>query len=176
MKKIMVIALALFLAACSTSESASDEKKLGTRSNPVPFGESITVEDTINGEYDAKVELKVLEVIRGEKAWEIAKNENSYNETPEEGYEYILAKVEGKVTEAETEDEPYWLSASFFKFVSEEGNEYEVKSVVIPDELAHNLYNGGTGEGYVHGYIKKDDDVTLSYNIIGKPLAFFLLK
>ncbi|MGD6780186.1 hypothetical protein ACQCT3_10670 [Sutcliffiella horikoshii] len=60
-----------------TSEETKDttESEVGNRSNPVPFQETMTIQDVIfddeSSSFDATVNVQVLEVIRGEEAWAI---------------------------------------------------------------------------------------------------------
>ncbi len=155
------------------------EKAIGTRSNPLPFGDAITVkrniyDDSFNG-YEALLELTLLETIRGEEAWAIIQSENQFNDPADDGFEHVLIKVKGFLKEAETDDDSLFFSSFDFKFVSDDGEVYDFKSAVIPDELQKELYNGGTGEGYIHGQVKKGDEFKVSYNSSeGSPVFFFV--
>ena len=154
-----------------------EEKPVGTRSNPLPFGDTITVkeniyDDSFNG-YAALVEVTLLEAIRGEAAWEMVKAENQFNEPAEEGYEYVLISVKGFLKEAETEDDSLYFSDMKFKFVSEEGEVYDWASVVTPNELSKELYNGGTAEGNIINQVKIGEDFKVSYDSSeGSPVFF----
>lgn len=156
-----------------------EEDPIGTRSNPLAFGEIITVDGTIydseSNSHNVKVDLSLLEVIRGEEALTIVKEENQYNEDPMEGYEYVLIKVAGAVTEAETENDSFLLSNFDFKFVSDDGSVYEQFSTVVPNELWAELYNGGSAEGYIHNQVKIDDGFKISYeSSMGSPVFFHI--
>lgn len=207
MKKIMYrlsILAVLMLAACgdideknerevnSEQDSVEDkengteqekekekEKAVGTRSNPLPFGDTITVKENIYDDsfnaYDSSLEITLLETIQGEEAWAIIKNENQFNEPAKEGYEYVLVKVKGFLKESETEDDSLYFSNMNFKFVSDDGEVYEWASVVVPDDLSKELYNGGTGEGFIANQVKVGDDFKISYDSSeGSPVFFYV--
>lgn len=153
------------------------EKAVGVRSNPLPFGDTITVKENIYDDsfnaYASSFEITLLEVIRGEEAWKVIEKENPYNETAEEGYEYVLVKAKGVLTDSETEDDFLWASSMNFDFVSSGGEVYDSVYVVTPNEFEKELYNGGTVEGYLSGQVKIEDDFKVSYNSSeGSPVFF----
>ncbi|TQR20295.1 hypothetical protein [Psychrobacillus vulpis] len=156
-----------------------EEKAVGTRSNPLPFGDTITVTDYIyddnSNSYKSLLEITALEMIRGEEAWTIIHKENEFNEAAPEGYEYALVKVKGLLKESETEDDSLYFSSMNFDFVSNEGEVYDMVSVVIPNELDKELYSGGSGEGYITGLVRVGDDFKISYESSeGSPVFFFV--
>lgn len=152
-------------------EEKKEEKKesaKGTRSNPVTFKEAAVIPETIYDDnsdaFKAKIELSIIEVIRGQQAFDILKKENQFNDPAPEGFEWVLVKAKGKVVESETEDYPYWLSESDFKFVGSDGKvSNEDVSAVVPDELSDELYNGAEGEGYFADVVKVNDDFKLEF-------------
>ncbi|WP_088005531.1 hypothetical protein [Indiicoccus explosivorum] len=141
-------------------ETAADP--IGTRSNPLPFGDTITADVNIYGDgidaYPASLDLTVTEVIRGQDAWNIVLAENQFNESPTEGYEYALVKVKGALKDAETENYPFHLFSMDFEYVDQEGTTYPLVSTVTPQELSGELYNGGAVEGYVANQVKIGDN------------------
>ena len=154
-------------------------KPVGTRSNPLPYGDTITVKENIYDDnfnsYAASVDIKLTEVIRGEEAWKIIQEENQFNEPADEGFEYMLVKVAGTLVDAETEDDSLYFSDMNFKFVSNDGDVYELKSVVIPNELMKELYNGGSAEGYIVNQVRIGDEVKISYDSSeGSPVFFYV--
>lgn len=205
MKKIMYmlsILAVLMLAACGDIDEKNDrevnseqdskednekkvkqevekEKAVGTRSNPLPFGDTITVQENIFDDsfnaYASSLEITLLETIRGAEAWTILKEENEFNEPAEEGYEYVLVKAKGFLKESETDDDSLYFSDMNFAFVSDEGEVYEWVSVVTPNELSKELYNGGTGEGFIANQVRSDDDFKVSYDSSeGSPVFFYV--
>lgn len=160
-------------------EVEEKEKPIGTRSNPLPFGDTITVKkyiyDNSSNSYESFVEITLLETIRGEEAWAIIQKENMYNEPADEGFEYAMVKVKGFLKESETEDDSLFFSSMDFNFVSNEGEVYDLKSVVIPNELSKELYSGGTGEGYIGNQVRVGDDFKVSFDSSeGSPVFFFV--
>lgn len=209
MKKILMVCSVIFmllLAACgdidekntrevkSDAEVASDaqneteveqkeveekEKPVGTRSNPLPFGDTITVKENIYDDsfnsYESFVEITLLETIRGDEAWALIQKENMFNEPAEEGFEFAMVKVKGFLKESETEDDSLFFSRMSFDFVSNEGEVYDQATVVVPNELSKELYNGGTAEGYIVNQVKVEDDFKVSYDSSeGSPVFFFV--
>lgn len=160
-------------------EVEEKEKPVGTRSNPLPFGDTITVKENIYDDsfnsYESLVEVTLLETIRGEEAWALIEKENMYNEPAAEGFEYAMVKVKGFLKESETEDDSLYFSSMNFNFVSNEGEVYDWASAVIPNELDKELYNGGTAEGYIVNQVKVGDDFKISYDSSeGSPVFFFV--
>jgi len=158
-------------------EVEEKEKAVGVRSNPLPFGDTITVKENIYDDsfnaYASSFEITLLEVARGEEAWKVIEGENPYNEPAEEGYEYVLVKAKGVLTESETEDDFLWASSMNFDFVSSGGEVYDSVYVVTPNEFEKELYSGGTVEGYISGQVKTEDDFKVSYNSSeGSPVFF----
>lgn len=161
------------------TEERKEEKSVGTRSNPLPFGDTITVKQNIYDDsynrYAASIEITLHDTIRGEEAWSIIQKENPYNDPAKEGFEHVLIKVKGFLKDAETDDDSLLFSSWDFDFVSDEGEVYDYASGVIPDELQKELYNGGTAEGYIHGEVKEGDDFKVSYDSTeGSPVFFFV--
>lgn len=166
-------------AETAEKEEVEKEKPIGTRSNPLPFGDLIKVKENIYDDnfnsYNATLEIGLKEVIRGDEAWSIILKENQFNEKPADGYEYMLVKVTGKMVEAGTEDDSLYFSSMSFKFVSDDGDVYEMTSAVIPNELTKELYNGGSAEGYIVNQVRVGDDVKVSYDSSeGSPVFFYL--
>ena len=52
---------------------------------------------------------------------------------------------------------------------------YEWASAVVPKELSKELYNAGTGEGFIANQVKVGDDFKVSYDSSeGSPVFFFV--
>lgn len=160
-------------------EEKEKEKPLGTRSNPLPFGDTITVKEHIYDDsfnsYESFVDITLLETIRGAEAWALIEKENMFNEPAAEGFEYAMVKVKGFLKESETEDDSLYFNSMKFNFVSNEGEVYDWAMVVAPNELSKELYNGGTAEGYIVNQVKIGDDFKVSYDSSeGSPVFFFV--
>lgn len=164
-------------------ESKTESAK-GTRSNPINFNETATVNDVIFNSEDGKfekfktnVELSILEVIRGDQAFEILKKENQFNEAAPEGKEWVLVKIKGKVTDAETQDHEYDLFGSNFKLVSNDGHVYNNDQyAVTPNELHQKLYKGAEGEGYISQLVNTGDDFKIQFETHESKKVFFNSK
>ena len=153
------------------------DNPLGTQSNPFPYGDTITVDERIeydNGDHhQVKVDLTLLDYIRGEEAYEMLLEKNQFNDEPDEGFEYVLVNVNAFVSDSETEDDPIWLSARSFKFISLDGSIYEFDLLIVPDEFRGNVYNGGSTEGYIVGMVEIGEDFHLSYDSTSGSSVFF---
>lgn len=150
-----------------------------SRTNPAPLNtvqtysrvtdNSIFDTSSINPDYSATI--RIVETIRGDKAWNKIKAANMFNEKPAEGYEYILAKVAFSLLSVQTDASIKAYSGNF-DFYSSKNEEYDTAYVVIENELSTDLYAGGTAEGYIVGMVKKDDPAPkvaygLNYNGTG---------
>nr|WP_304521720.1 hypothetical protein [Bacillus toyonensis] len=100
----------------------------GNRSNPISINEIATINDLILNsdggtfkKFNTKIELSIIEVIRGEQAYQILKKENQFNKPAPEGKEWALVKIKGKVVDSETQDYEYFLSDMNINLVSNDG-------------------------------------------------------
>lgn len=157
-----------------------EEPSVGVRSNPLPKGDTITetvvIHDNDFNGYEALLDLTVTEVIRGQEAWDIIVAENQFNEPAPEGYEYIMVKVKGELTDSTTDDYSYWFSTMYFNFVDEQGGTYETVSTVTPNELSSEMYNGGSHEGYIANQVKTGEKVYLTFDSQNGAPIFFALE
>lgn len=132
--------------------------------NPAPIGVLQTVKTrALSGEYTA--EIKLTEVKRGQEALDIIMAENSLNTSPEEGYEYILAKVYFKNIDC-GEGKSVNINPLEFQAFSAEGVQYDITSsigVVIPNNIRGEVYKGAEKEGYVLFVTKVGDNPKVSY-------------
>ncbi|MEW4283451.1 hypothetical protein [Priestia koreensis] len=161
---------------------AKKESPLGTRSNPIPFQKTATIEDDIyddNGDsYPIKFDLTMEEIIRGEQAYQMLKKMNEFNEAPPEGYEYMIVKSKVKFVESETKDLAFNIDGIVnFAVVSESGDIYsgDITPSTEP-EFSFEMYVGNEKEGYIAGLVKKDEKAQLRYqkNLDGE--VFFNLQ
>lgn len=121
-----------------------------SRSNPAPIGSTLLHEeedDWLYGDYKARITL--IQVIRGAQAWTMIEDANMFNDEPEPGYEYILAKIRFEYMQSSEQDTQYSVTEYDFTVVSESGVDYDLPSVVEPEpDLDGNLYPGATVEGW----------------------------
>jgi hypothetical protein len=113
---------------------------LGTdRASPAPFGETVTTEDW---------QVTVLEVVRGDEAWQMAQEANQFNDPPDEGMEYVAARV--NVRYISTTDKAETIDGSSFNTTGSANTLYDLPLVVDPEPaLDVALFPGGEYEGWV---------------------------
>lgn len=150
-------------------DKAKETKKVGTRTNPVKLTEVAVIEETIFDEnykeYDATVDLSVVESLRGEEAYNKLMEMYEYNEKPDEGYEWVLVKAKVKLTDAETEDYSYLIGGFEFDFLSESGDTYDGDNYAVTEpEFSFELFKGNEKEGYMAGLVKKGEKAMLRYD------------
>lgn len=129
-----------------------------SRSNPAPLNTVQTY--TTESEYlnnDHTITMRVIETVRGEAAWNMIKGANTFNEKPEEGYEYVLAKIAVTAQYIEN-DGAYELNSYKFDAFSSNNEEMPYCSVVEPEpNFTGKIYAGGNAEGWVSFLVRKDD-------------------
>ena len=92
------------------------------------------------------------------------KNANMFNSEPENGYEYILAKINFNLLDI-TDGKALDVHSMNFDLISTDGKEYDYASVVEPEpQLNASLYKGATSEGWATYLVRVDDATpTLAY-------------
>ena len=146
------------------------KSKLGSRTNPVPFQTTATVDDELyddeGNSYAIKFDLTVSEVIRGDAAYQKLLSMNEFNETAPEGYEWVLAKTKVKFVESETEDLSFHIDGIMnFDMVSESGDIYsgDIVGSTEPD-FSFEMYVGNEKEGYISSLVKTGEKAQLRYD------------
>lgn len=121
------------LAGIQPSGSGTD------RNAPAPKAEKLVTDNW---------EISVLDVIRGADAWNMIQAANEFNEAPQTGFEYVLAKVHARYIG--TEDRAEMLDGTYFQSTGSAGILHDHPAVVAPaPELTASLYPGGEYEGWV---------------------------
>lgn len=142
------------------STSAETEKPAVisySRKNPAPVG-TMQVCKVDNYSESYTTEIKITESYTGSSAWSKIKDANMFNDEAPAGKEYILVKVEAKVTSVK-DDKAVNFSMWDFTPFSETNTEYEHVSVVEPDPaFGGSVYEGGTMKGYIAFLVDKTDD------------------
>ncbi|MBD8068787.1 hypothetical protein F7888_07340 [Bacillus sp. PS06] len=163
-------------------QEESEASKIGSRSNPVPFQKTATVDDELyNDEGEAfkiKFDLTVLEVIRGENAYQLLLDMNEFNEPAPEGYEWVLAKSKVNFVESETEDLSFFIDGIMnFDMVSESGDIYSGNLYGTTDpEFSFEMYVGNEKEGYIAYLVKTGEKAQLRYEGLLGGYVFFNLE
>lgn len=132
--------------------------------NPAPLGVAQTVSTSgLSGDYTA--EIKIVSTVRGQEALNIIMSENSLNEAPEDGYEYILARVNFKNVKCD-EGKSVNINPYAFDAFTADGTSYDAfdsLGIVIPDELKGEIYQGAEKEGNLLFTTKIGDHPKISY-------------
>ena len=139
----------------TTTQPASAPAPLGlSRDNPVPMGQSLVTPQGI--------ELTMLNIIKGNAAWDIIHEANQFNDPPDAGMQYILITVKAK--NVSSEEEPYLISDMDIGLVGSSNKVVYTfdRSVVLPDEgdlseLWVETYHGGEVIGSLHFYIPNNE-------------------
>lgn len=147
-----------------TLPKEEDSVSIGTRDNPLPFNTTILYDGTggTNGTgstmYDTyKVEITLLDVIRGSDALAIAVDANQFNTEPAEGKEYLLARFRIRALSSEN-DVKIDINNSSFTLVSEKGKTYDSFTTISGIQpTLREMYAGGSQEGYACFEVDKDD-------------------
>jgi len=121
----------------------------------------IKANDWWNGEID--IELGLMETIRGSQATTIVQNANMFNDLPDPGYEYILAKF--KIHVNKVRQRAYSTSTVYFDALSENGALYDDLVFVsgLNPDFDSKLYPGATHEGWVPFLVKSGEKPLLVY-------------
>ncbi len=110
--------------------------------------ESISVEAAVT----------VLEVVRGEKAWEMVRSADPSNKPPAGGMEYVAVRVRFEYGHQGGRDPSYGVRLEQFASVSETGKQYERPSTAPPKPVLNGrLYPGESLEGWIVLLVSADD-------------------
>lgn len=129
-----------------------------SRNNPAPLNtvQKYTSTSDWYEEDNYTVSIRVLETVRGEKAYKALK-ENSIYPEPEEGYEYLNAKIAFSVTDTKSDFSVEPSQGQFKSFTSNNEECPYNYYVSINPYLQGALYEGGNTEGWITVMVKKDD-------------------
>ncbi len=114
--------------------------ELGTsRDNPAAIGETAITE---------RWAVTLLEVVRGQEALDMIMAANEFNSPPEEGVEYILARVQARNISSDEEAE--WIDSGNFEVAGELNEVYSSPYFTTPDPMLDwQAYPGAELEGWV---------------------------
>ena len=111
-----------------------------SRNNPIPRSELVSAPNW---------DVQILEVKRGEDAWQDVQAANMFNEAAPEGKEYLLVKIYVKSTYADSEE--HSISSCDFAITGDKLINYTcgMANVVAPDpQLDARLFANGEAEGW----------------------------
>ena len=131
----------------------------GTKSNPFKIGETATFNGMETIFDDFKIELTVIEVIRGDEATAMFSND------PDEGEEFYLVKFKVKAIESK-DDKAIRLNNAMFDIVNKDGVTYGALVSATGIKKFDEIYAGAETEGFVYQIINAGDE----------PLIVFLTR
>ncbi len=138
--------------------------ELGTRKSPSGIGDRLTIQgdDIFVGAFT--IELELLSLVSGDDAWQMVREANMYNDPPEEGMEYILAKF--YVAVLEVEEGPFDMSHAKFDAVSAEGRVYGgfISVAGLEPSLRVELYEDADHEGWTYFMVEQDDTPVAAFD------------
>lgn len=120
-----------------------------SRANPLPKSDLVIAPNW---------EIQVLEMIRGDEAWQALKAANMFNEVAPEGMEYILIKLHVKSTYADSDE--HTIGGCDFEVTGDLLTKYScgMALIVEPDpQLDATLYTGGEAEGWAGFLVGKGE-------------------
>lgn len=129
----------------------------GSRHVPVELGETASFDGsaTLFDRYQA--ELQVTEVLRGEPAADLIQMASALNPSPQDGYEYLVARIEICVTE-QPDSKPIDIGPYSFTLVSEDGDPYPGALLIRSPEPAFKPFsNSEPQSAYVVFQTAPDD-------------------
>lgn len=186
MKFCLSAVVAFLFAACPAvpaqapgSAPSAPAASGATLSGIVECGEGYTSHEL----YDMRITL--VEVLRGEKAWELIKDADKTNKPADPGFDYVLARVKFEYSARGTPGLcVHKLSPEQFTAYSSKGEDYRNASIVMPKpEMRKSLKSGDSFEGWVAFLIPKQDKAPLmSYSadpggaVVHAGTKWFLLK
>ena len=129
---------------------------LGSRSNPVSFGEVVEVQfSTWNNK--GVFEIELLEIKDGDMALEHLIQANRMNRDPKEGYRYLMAKFRFRLMEA---NDVYNLSNVSFTVVGSDGRSASPMNtlmIIMDDLISQDLYSGAEHVGWAVVIVEEND-------------------
>lgn len=152
----------------------------GSRSNPFSFGEP----GTFVKDGDKEVTVAVVEVLRGQDAYDRVMRANSYNDDPPEGFEYVLVKLSVNYVQGPSPDDMLEISYNVW------GNDYEMGCVSnnqivteetwvsgLDPEFDFKLFPGAQAEGYLALFCESGDENShLFFGVDDGSYQYFSLK
>jgi len=127
-------------------------------------------------------DVQVIDIKRGEEAWQDIQAANMFNESAPEGMEYLLVKIHAKSTYADSDD--HSISGCDFDVTGDKLINYtcSMASVVEPDpHLDARLYSGGETEGWAAYLVAQNEGnlmlvVDESYNFDSDAVRYIALN
>ena len=148
-----------------TAQSSASTQAAGfSPFSPAPVG--TTIETAVRcGEEPCDTKIILLDVLRGEKAWDLVKAANSSSKSPDAGFEYLLVRIKFELSSRTPGDKHFELTTGplgQFAAFSADGKPYETPSIELPEpELSGTLRSGESREGWLAFLVQKADNKPL---------------
>lgn len=174
-KPIVTIGGSTYLPLSDVSKALGIKVNFNTKKNQIEVGETnlgnnkaVSFKNPGNigsaqiltlNDYDGikKFSVNLTSVLRGDPALYYLKSDYDSTKYPENGYEYLVAKIDFKVLSLK-KDTCYDVSGgSQFDLISQQGVEYEYSDVYPKEYLDGNVYEGAEKNGVVVYKIKTSD-------------------
>ena len=157
----------------STEDVSGEDTGSNSRKNPANVNEKV-IYDSMQDDYDAfRLEITLLEVLRGGGALKMLIQADNYNEIPPDGKEYLLAKFRVNVIQSKN-DEPVEVKY-YFDVVKSDGLAYS-NSPTYPYGIGTltTMYQGSTQEGYVCFLVDTNDkEPLIVFPVYGESRIWF---
>jgi hypothetical protein len=136
----------------SNSEEVEIGDSLGSRSEPLALGTSVTMDDGNGGVWEIKLGPSSLQ------SNEVVRLENQFNSPPPEGLQFASIEVSATYQGPETGNPSWDIDVAFVSAAGTTHKSFDV-SVVGPEELSNSneLYEGGTAIGNVFIAVPSED-------------------
>lgn len=130
---------------------------VSTRTNPAGIGNTQTI-FVMSNQNDYSAQVTLLEVVRGDEAWQQIQAADPSGDPPREGKEYIVARFRFELVTI-VSDKTLNVGAADFVAVSGTGGDYDrLTSVTAPQpSLSASLRAGSSHEGWVSFEVDKTD-------------------
>jgi hypothetical protein len=142
-----------------------------SRKDPLPMGEPATTDDW---------QATLLEVLRGDEAWETIREANRYTDPAAKGTEYVLARI--AVRNISIRDAAASIGGSRFRATGSNNILYEYPWISgVEPALDAELFPGGEAEGWVVAQVSEDEGNMMlrfspSYDFRGENTRFLALE
>ena len=145
-----------FLILCALFSATALAQKGQSPMDPMPINTAIKTEiqcgNSAGSMEPYEASIAVLQVLRGNEAWNLLKAANPSNKQPQAGYEYILARIAFSMKpRGAPGDKTFDLGRPMqFVALSADGREYLAPSVAIPQpDLARMVHANEPAEGWI---------------------------